>query len=154
MTLKSCTSHLKPPHPPSRALAGDCRDFYLIYTSFWFPGRRGIRLKSRSLHSLPGYLLAAQRSNYLFISWLPTVFFNQCVTLGNNKLVYKGSTMCWKVGAEECTTHFCPWEPGTSLTFTCIKSTPLKPEWGCAGFQMTGALLQPHITFRSGYNNY
>ena len=27
-----------------------------------------------------------------------------------------------KVGAGVCTTHFCPREPGTSLTFTCIKS--------------------------------
>ena len=35
-----CTSHLKPPHPPIRALARDYGDFHLIYTSFWFPGRR------------------------------------------------------------------------------------------------------------------
>ena len=26
------------------------------------------------------------------------------------------------VGAGECTTHFCPRGPGTSLTVTCIKS--------------------------------
>ena len=62
-----CISHLRPPHPPTiRALAGDCGDLHLIYTSFWFPGRQGIRLKSRSSHSLPGYLLAAQRSICLF----------------------------------------------------------------------------------------
>ena len=36
------TSHLKAPHPPIRALAGDCGDFHLIYTEFWFPGRREI----------------------------------------------------------------------------------------------------------------
>ena len=27
-----------------------------------------------------------------------------------------------KSRGRECTTHFCPREPGTSLTFTCIKS--------------------------------
>ena len=54
------------PAPPIRALVGDCGDFHLIYTSFWFPDRKGIRLKSRSLHPLPGYLLAAQRSICLF----------------------------------------------------------------------------------------
>ena len=60
-----CTSH--PPHPPPiRALAVDCGDFHLIYASFWFPVRRGIRLKSRFSHPLPGYLLAAQRSICLY----------------------------------------------------------------------------------------
>ena len=38
---------------PIRALAGDCRDFQLIYTSFWFPSRRGIHLKSQSSYPLP-----------------------------------------------------------------------------------------------------
>ena len=47
-TSKLCTSRLKPPQPPIRALAGDCGDFHLIYTSFWFPGRQGICLKSQS----------------------------------------------------------------------------------------------------------
>jgi len=51
------------PAPPHSGLGGD---FQLIYTSFWFPGRRGICLKSRSSHPLPGYLLAAQRSICLF----------------------------------------------------------------------------------------
>ena len=60
-TSKLCTSHLKSPQPPIQALAGDCGDFHLIYTSFWFPGRRGIHLKSWSSHPLPGYLLAGQR---------------------------------------------------------------------------------------------
>ena len=45
-----CTSHLKLPHPPIWALVEDYGDFHLIYASFWFPGRRGIRLKSRSSH--------------------------------------------------------------------------------------------------------
>ena len=62
-----------PAPPPIRALAGDCGDFHLIYTSFWSPSRGRIRLKSRSSHPLPGYLLARSKIN-LFISWLPTVF--------------------------------------------------------------------------------
>ena len=45
------------PTPPIRALAGVCRDFHLIYTSFWFPGRQGIRLKSQSSHPLPGQFI-------------------------------------------------------------------------------------------------
>ena len=57
---------LETPSPPIRALAEDCRDFHLVYTSFWFPGWGGIRLKSRSSHPLPGYLLATQRSICLF----------------------------------------------------------------------------------------
>ena len=55
-----------PAPPPIRALAGDCGDFHLMYTSFWFPGRGEICLKSWSSHPLPGYLLAAQRSICLF----------------------------------------------------------------------------------------
>ena len=50
------------PTVPIPALTGDCEDLHLKYTSFWFPGGRGIRSKLRSLHPLPGYLLAAQRS--------------------------------------------------------------------------------------------
>ena len=42
------TSHLKTMHPPIRALVGDCGNVHHIYTSFWFPGRRGIRLNSWS----------------------------------------------------------------------------------------------------------
>ena len=114
-------SHLKHPHffTPIRVLAGDCGDFHLIYTSFWFAvggeftWRHGLRIPYRVICWPP---------KNLFISWLPAMFFNQRVTLGNNKLFYKGSTMCWKEGVGECTTHFCPREPGTSLTFTCIKS--------------------------------
>ena len=37
----------------------------------------------------------------------------------------------------------CPREPGTSLTFTCIKSEIMprsSPNRGVRGFQMTGAL--------------
>ena len=41
----------------------------------------------------PTGLFAGRSKINLFISWLPTVFFNQCVTLGNNKLFYKGSTV-------------------------------------------------------------
>ena len=48
-----------PPPPPIRALAGDCGDFHLIYTPFWFPGRRGIRWKSRPSHPVPGELSGA-----------------------------------------------------------------------------------------------
>ena len=34
----------------------------------------------------------------------------------------------------ECTTHFCPREPGTSLTFTCIKSEcPAQARMGVRG---------------------
>ena len=82
-------------------------------------------------------LFAGRSKINLFISWLPTVSFNQYVTLGNNKLFYKGSTMCWTVGAVECTTHVCPREPGTSLTFTCIKSEcPIEARMGrCGGFK-------------------
>ena len=40
-------------------------DFLLIYTSFWFPVD-GEFARSQSLHPLPGYLLAAQRSICLF----------------------------------------------------------------------------------------
>ena len=37
-----------------------------------------------------------------------------------------------KSSAREDTTHFCPQEPGTSLT--CTKSEcPAQPEWGVAG---------------------
>ena len=52
--------------PPIRALAGYCGTFILYTVHFWFPGRRGIRLKSRCSHPLPGHLLAAQRSICLF----------------------------------------------------------------------------------------
>ena len=42
--------------------------------------------------------------------------------------------MCWKVGTLECTTLFCPREPGTSLTLTCIKSEcPAQPRMGGFG---------------------
>ena len=34
--------------PPIWALVRDCEDFHLIYTSFWFPGRQGIRIKTWS----------------------------------------------------------------------------------------------------------
>ena len=74
--------------------AGGCGDFHLINTSFWFPSRRGIHLKSWSSHPLPGYLLAAQRSICFFFSWLPAVSFNHCARLGSNNSFYKGSTMC------------------------------------------------------------
>ena len=67
-------------------------------------------------------VIAGRSKINLFISWLPTVSFNHCVTRGNNKLFLKGSNMCLTVGVRECTTHFCPWEPGTSLTFTRTKS--------------------------------
>ena len=42
-----------------------------------------------------------------------------------------------KVGAGECTTHFHPREPETSLTFTCIKSEcPAQARMGgCGGFK-------------------
>ena len=85
----------------------------------------------------PTRLFVGRSKINLFISWLPTVFFNQCVTLGNNKLFYKGSTMCWKEGAGDCTTRFCPREPVTSLTFTCIKSEcPAQARMGeCEGFK-------------------
>ena len=33
-----CPSHLKPLHPSIRALAGDCEEFHLIYTSFCYLG--------------------------------------------------------------------------------------------------------------------
>ena len=56
--------------------------FILVPLEVWF------RLKSRSSHPLPGYLLAAQRSICLFHGC--KLFFNQCVTLGNNKLFTKG----------------------------------------------------------------
>ena len=42
--------------------------------------------------------------------------------------------MCWKVGAGERTTHVSPWEPGASLTFTCIKSEcPAQARMGGVG---------------------
>ena len=94
VTLKSlCTSHLKPSHPPIRALAGDCEDFHLISTSFWFPGRRGIRLKSRSLHPYRIICWPLKDQSVYFMA-ANSVSVNQCVTLGSNKLFYKESTMC------------------------------------------------------------
>ena len=48
-----------PPPPPIRALAGDCGDFHLIYTPFWFPGRQGVSWKSRPSHPVPGELSGA-----------------------------------------------------------------------------------------------
>ena len=53
-----------------------------------------------------------------FVDWSITKWWKR----GNNKLFHKGSTMCWTVGAGECTTHFYPRERRTSLTFICIKS--------------------------------
>ena len=132
------------PSPPIRALAGDCGDFHVIYTSFWFPGRRGIRLKSRSSHPLPGCLLAAQWSICLFHSCqqcsLTSVLrlaITSCFTKGVlqcfTKLFYKGS-FTKGVGAGECTIHFCPREPEPSLTFTCIKSEcPAQARMGGGG---------------------
>ena len=39
--LAECTHQsFETPAPPIRALAGDCGHFHLMYTSFWFPGRR------------------------------------------------------------------------------------------------------------------
>ena len=139
-----CTSHLKPPHPPIKALVGDCGDFRLIYTLFWFLGTRGIRLKSRSSHPLPGYLLAAQRSICLFHG-CQQCFLTSVLRLAIISCFTKGvlqSCFSKGVGAGECTTHFCPQEPGTSLTFTCIKSEcPTQARMGgVQGFQMTGAL--------------
>jgi len=58
---------------------------------------------------------------------------------GKNKLFHKASTMCWTVGAGECTTHFYSREPRTSLTFICIKSEcPAQARiggGGCGGFK-------------------
>ena len=115
-----------PPHsPPIRALAGDCGDFQLIYTSFWFPSRRGIRLNSLSSHPLPDYLLAVQRWICLFHGCQPCFLTS----------VLRLAIISW--GAGECTTHFCPREPGTSLTFNCIKSECPAQAWmgGCGGFK-------------------
>ena len=125
-----------PAPPPIRAIAGSCGDFHLMYTSFWFPGRRGIRLKSRSSHPLPIICWPLKDQSVYFMA-ANSVSVNQCVTLGRNKLWYKGSTMCWKVAAGECTTHFCPREPGISLTFTCIKTEcPAQARMGgCGGFK-------------------
>ena len=40
------------------------------------------------------HLFAGRSKITVFISRLPTVPFNPCVRLGNNKLFYKGSTLC------------------------------------------------------------
>ena len=75
--------------------AGGCGDFHLIYTSFWFPSRRGIHLKSWSSHPLATGLFAGRaKINLFFFSWLPAVSFTHCARLGSNNLFYKGSTMC------------------------------------------------------------
>ena len=75
-----------------------------------------------------------QRSICLFHARQQCLLTSVHVMLGNNKLFYKGSTMCWTVGAGECTTHFCSREPRTSPTFTCIKSEcPAQTRMGDAG---------------------
>ena len=134
-----CTSHLKPPHPPIRALAGDCGDFHFIYTSVWFPGRQGIRLKSWSSHPQPHYLLAAQRSICLFHG-CQQCFLTSVLRLAMISCFTMGVLQSWftkGVGVGKCTTHFCPREPGISLSFTCIKSEcPAQPRMGdCGGFK-------------------
>ena len=122
-----------PAPPPIRALAGDCGDFHLIYTSFWFPSRRGIRSKSRSSHHLPGYLLAAQRSICLFHGCQQS-FLTSVLRLAIISCFTKGVLCVKNVGAGECTTHFFPGEPGTSPTFTCIKSEcPAQARMGGGG---------------------
>ena len=130
-----CTSHLKPIHLPIRALAGTFTSYTLQFGS----PRNSLEV---TVFTPPTGLFAGRSKINLFVSWLPTVFFNQCVTLGNNKLFYKGSTMycwkaCWNVGAGEYTTHFFPREAVTSLSFTCIKSEcPAQARMGgCGGFK-------------------
>ena len=117
--LKTQTSYApviwNPRTPPIRALMGDCGDFHLIFTSFWFPGRRKIRLKSRSAHPLPGYLLATQRSICLFHGC------QQCFLIGVLRLAIiscftKGVPSAEKYGQGNAPLTFVP------LTFTCIKS--------------------------------
>ena len=99
------------PAPPIRALAGDCGDFHLIYTSFWFRGRRGIRLKSLSSHPLPGYLLAVQRSICVFHG-CQQCFLTSVLRLAIISCFTKGVLCVERKGRGN----------GTSLTFTCIKS--------------------------------
>ena len=135
-----CTIHLKPPHsPPSRVLAGDCEDFHLISTSFWFPGRRGIRLKSRSSHPLPGYLLAAQRSICLFHG------YQQCFLTSVLRLTiissFKRKYNVLK--SREGGMHHTLLALGTEdfTNFHLHKKLRSSPNGGCRGFKMTGALL-------------
>ena len=124
--------------PPHSGLSGDCGDFHLIYTSFSFPGGRGICLKSRSSHPLLSYLLVAQRSICLFhgcqqcfVTSVLRLAIMSCFTKGVLYHVLRSR------GGGECTTHFCPREPGTSLTFTCIKSECRAQArmGGCGGFK-------------------
>ena len=108
----SCTRHLKTPHPPIRALAGDCGDFHLIHTSFWFPGRRGIRSKSRSSHHLPGYLLAAQRSVCLFHGCQQS-FLTSVLRLAIISCFTKGEPCVEKQGRGNAPLTFVPGNQGT-----------------------------------------
>ena len=85
-----------------------------------------------------------KKCDFSLNGWLPTVSFNSGVTLGSNKLFYKGSTMCaWNsrgkgkhhlllsLGTGDFTLFHLPkeWMPRSS------------PNGGWRGFQMTGALL-------------
>ena len=63
------------------------------------PLNSGLSGGLRGIHIPYRVNLAGRSKINLLISWPPTVFFNQCVTLGNNKLlIYKGSfTKFYKV---------------------------------------------------------
>jgi len=104
-----CTSHLKPPHPPLGPL-GRIAGTFTSYTLHLgspvgrkFPWSHGLHIPYRVIC----WLLRDQSVYFVAAN---SVSVNQCVTLGNNELFYKGSTMCWKVGAGENITHFCPRE--------------------------------------------
>ena len=123
------------PAPPHSRCSGGWRGFspHIPVHFILVPRLAGNSLEVTVFES-PAGLFAGRSKIDLFISCLPTVFFNQCVMLGNNKLFYKGSAMCWKVEVGNCTTHFCPREPRTSLTFTWIKSEcPVQARMGGSG---------------------
>ena len=141
----------KPPAPPIRALAGDCRDFHLIYTSFWFPGRRGIRLKSRSSHPLPGYLLAAQRSICLFHG-CQQCFLTSVLRLAITSCFTK-AVLLKMLKSRGRGMHHSLFSPGSG-DFTQFhlhkKWMPRSwPNWGVRGFQMAGALTCNDLYFLS-----
>ena len=76
-----------PPHSGlSRGLRGLSPHIHFILV----PRQAGNSLEV-TVFASPTGLFAGRSKINLFISWLPTVFFNQCVMLGNNKLFYKGS---------------------------------------------------------------
>ena len=93
------TVYWNPPLPPIRALAGDCGEFHLIYTSFWFPSRRGIRLKSPSSHLLPGQVIDFRSINET----------TSTIKIFDTLLVYWGAFASYLLAAQRsiCLFHGC-----------------------------------------------